>query len=339
MHPKAILLTTALALLNPLAHAKPLGFDWVTIGDPGNRAATVAEAGDINAGYGSVGYTYRMTRTEVTVDQHFAFIEVARPFYNFGTLTQDDVWFGHAIGIRPGTADPYAAPGWGNSASSMSVITAARYCNWLHNGMVAEAWAFESGAYDIASLGQIGPDGNANQILRSDGARYWIPNLNEWMKGMYWDPNKDGVGGYWTYPHASDEQPVPGAPGEPGAQTSAGNIPLNMFGQSTGPVDVGSYPDAASPFGLLDGSGGAREWLETRPESFGTRLNAGTAGSGRQPDNDYWLWDNIFLVGGNRNPTSLNTGFRIASLPNPGTTFVMGGFIWHHSLRRRSKCS
>lgn len=293
------------------AMAQPV-FDWLTVGDPGNRPTTEAEGG-INAGFGSVSSAFRMTRTEITVNQHFAFIQAARPFYDFGSISADNVWFGHAIGIRPGTNDPYIAPGWENSASSMSAFTAARYCNWLHNGMVSEAWAFESGAYDMSRIGQTGPDGNAYQLIRSEGARFWIANLDEWIKAMYWDPTKGEDGGYWRFQHRSDEPPVPGAPSEPGAESSGGNIPINAFGPSTGPVDVGSYPDAASYYGMLDGSGGMMEWLETHPDDVGPRFSAATAGSGRAPDDVFWLSDDISLIGWSRSPTLPHVGLRLAS--------------------------
>jgi hypothetical protein len=283
-----------------------------------------------------VGPTF--SRPPPALAQASAFIQAARPFYDFGNISQDNVWFGHAIGIRPGTNDPYVVPQWANSPSSMSALTAARYCNWLHNGMVSESWAFESGAYDMSRIGQTDPNGNAYQLVRSEGATYWIPNLDEWMKAMYWDPTRDGVGGYWRFPHRSDKVPVPGAPGEPGAQTSAGNIPLNAFGLVTGPVDVGSYPDAASYFGLLDGSGGLSEWLETRSDAgSGPLFSPATAGSGRSPDDVFWLWDDISIVGSSRNPTLPHVGLRIATnIPSPSSLFALGSLVMVTFRRTRS---
>src|SRR5690606_36322403 len=134
----------------------------------------------------------------------------------------------------------------------------ARYCNWLHNGMPtgpdAEQWAFETGAYDTSTFTR-NPDGSFNdQRERSPGARFFIPSWDEWVKAVYWDPERnEGEGGWRMYPYG-DTVPVPGDPDE-GGQTNAS---LN----DVGTFDVGSYPDWTTPWGLLDASGGATEWLE-----------------------------------------------------------------------------
>lgn len=298
------------------AHADDLGFDWVTIGDPGNRAASYDEA-FLNEGRGSVGYEYRLTRTEVTVAQHLAFLQAIEPFVGSwdDDVTDSQEWLGHRIGIYPHNGAVFAAPGWENTGTTMSFYTAARFCNWLHNGQVNEAWAFESGAYDISTFRQVDADGQPiDQLTHSEGARYWIPNLDEWIKGMYWDPTKDGEGGYWQYQHMSDEPPVPGLPGEPGAQTSAGPFPENGP-KAYYPIDVGSYPDAASYFGLLDGSGGVRELMEADPGL--PVLRAG--GSSRVYDAAFSGFDYLSSIGTYQDPDFWRFGFRLASpVPAPG---------------------
>ena len=52
---------------------------WVTIGDPGNPAWNDIPTA-LNAGRGSVNYRYRMTQTEVTVEQWFEFAQAYQPF-------------------------------------------------------------------------------------------------------------------------------------------------------------------------------------------------------------------------------------------------------------------
>lgn len=319
------------------AHADDLGFDWVTIGDPGNRGATYDEAFG-NEGRGSVAYTYRLSRTEVTVAQHLAFLQAIEPFVD---SWDDDVsnsrreWFGHRIGTRNDTGELFAASGWENTGTTMSFYTAARFCNWLHNGQVNEAWAFESGAYDISTFGQVDANGvPIDQLAHSEGARFWIPNLDEWIKGMYWDPTKDGEGGYWNYQHMSDVAPVSGAPGEPGAQTSAGMIPINDP-KAYFPVDVGSYPDAASYWGLLDGSGGVTEMLEAmNNDPRPGRIYF--AGSNRDPIQFATDWDQLFRAGGWTNPDSWLKGIRLASsVPTPGACTTFGIALLLHARRRR----
>jgi len=317
------------------AHADDLGFDWVTIGDPGNRGATYDEA-FANEGRGSVAYTYRLSRTEVTVSQHLAFLQAIEPFvdsWDDGVRNRRE-WFGHRIGASNGTGELYAASGWENTGTTMSFYTAARFCNWLHNGQVNEAWAFESGAYDISTFGQVGPDGQPiDQLTHSEGARFWIPNLDEWIKGMYWDPTKDGEGGYWLYPHMSNDPPIPGAPGEPGAQTSAGMIPINDP-KAYFPVDVGSYPDAASYWGLLDGSGGVTEMLEADATDFPGYIRV--AGSDRDPIPFATNSDRLYSVGWDVGPDSWLYGFRLATTaPVPGAGLILAVGLCFTTARRR----
>ncbi|MBL0922401.1 MAG: hypothetical protein IBJ10_09780, partial [Phycisphaerales bacterium] len=102
-----------------------------------------------------------------------------------------------------------------------------------------------------------------DQQERSEGARFWIPSTHEWKKAGHWDPNRYGEGapgdqgGWWEYPITSDAAPVSGEPGL-GGQTNAGAFPPGQ----TPPFNVGSYPHVQSPWGLLDVSGGAHEWME-----------------------------------------------------------------------------
>ena len=49
-------------------------FDWATVGNPDNIADTKAMASDGTTGYGSVSYTYRISKTEVTYAQYAEFL-------------------------------------------------------------------------------------------------------------------------------------------------------------------------------------------------------------------------------------------------------------------------
>jgi len=305
--------------------ATDLPFDWVTVGDPGNRAATFDEGSFSNEGRGSVDYAYRLSRTEVTVAQHRAFLVAIEPFVDDWS---DDVrsvqeWFGQRM-----NTSLQITPGWENAATTMSYYTAARFCNWLHNGQVSEAWAFESGAYDVASFGTFDADGIAtDRLIRQEGARFWIPNRDEWIKGVFWDPTKDGEGGYWTFPDGSDTALVPGFPGYPGAQTSAGpgdwNNPLYTI-----PIDAGSYPGTASFWGVLDASGGSSEWIEaSQLLSFGPFVDG--TGSNRSPTNSFILGDRLSFVGDRTlRPRDVFFGLRLASqVPSPGVVTIAIGAL------------
>ncbi len=84
--------------------------------------------------------------------------------------------------------------------------------------------------------------------------------MDEWIKAVHYDPNRhgDGEGGYWFYPDSSDAPLAPGPPGEgessAGYQTADPDEPWR--------IPLGAYPGTQTPWGLLDASGGASEWME-----------------------------------------------------------------------------
>ncbi len=272
------IVTLALALgISAGARARPgagappsYGHDFVTITHAGNRAALPKERFYSFLGafpdLGQVNYEYRISRTETTVRQWLDFTNVAWSFAQAqGFNTRGDSRFlgryVYAQNTNPSQPPNYAIAGpdpsgrhADNVATSMSLRFSAWYCNWLHNGRPATGATLETfttGAYDVATL------------TRQEGARYWLPSLNEWTKAVYYDPNRYGPGdeGCWQYSGTSATPLVGGPPGAVGAQTSAGG--WYMPGTHGLPPDVGSYPQTVSPWGLLDTSGGEREWTDS----------------------------------------------------------------------------
>lgn len=317
------------------AGAQPL--DFVTVGAPGNADASVQQFESLDFfGWGPVGgvnYEYRLTRTEVTNAQYLEFVEAYSPFYAgpFPSVVQD--WGLLGFDLYSATNDPaspqwYVGAGAENFAADMSWINAARFCNWLHNGKVQAAWAFESGAYDTSTFVYQGNGVWTGQNVRSPGARFWIPNLDEWVKGMYYDPDKfgSGIGGYNLYPTGSDVAPLAGLPGTPGAQTSVDLAPDRFA--------VGSYPTAASPWGLLDGSGSKREMIEWDQLARLDGLRAGTSNASILPD----VFDQLgysFVAGGNASvPTG---GLRMATVVPSPTALMCFGASGLVLLRRKRR--
>lgn len=324
-------------------------FDWSVIGSPGNRAANAEEAPGLfnpvlyppnGLHVGAVSYEYRMARTEVTVSQWFDFVQAYAPFYpgpavntSYGSFAS--VLTGQWIAPVPGsgqngqpwqfTMDPEAA----NLATGTSWHFAARYANWLHNGKAHEQWAFETGAYDTSTFTR-NPDGTWNdQIAPTPGARFWLPTLDEWTKGMYHDPNRygDGQEGYWAHPIGRDTPAVPGYP-EDGGETSGG-IPLPPDFEAHWHVPVGAYPRITSPWGLLDGSGGLSEWTTTGNE-WGRYVH----GSG-EFEGAWETIDRIDIFGGG-SPDAGGGGFRLASIiPAPAGFPLLCLLTLIHQRRRR----
>ncbi len=239
-------------------------FQWATIGDAGNPAYAGGPNGQL-AGRGSVAYEYRMSKLEVTSSQWLEFINI------FAPQAKDPGGF-----LRPDYSGITAVPGGGAGSYMLKPdvpnagivgvygITwreAAMYCNWLHNGKSQQWSAIQNGAYDVSTFGFNPKGGFSDQLTHSPDAQFWIPTLDEWIKAAHYDPNHDGSGlpGWWTYPYASESAPIPGVPGI--GQTSAGLTSAPGYANVLD-IPLGAYPDAHSPWGLLDVSGGVREYTE-----------------------------------------------------------------------------
>lgn len=283
-------------------------YEWVVITHPGNRD-TIPEETPFrpDVPIGGVDYVFRIAKTEVTVGQWFEFVTAYAPFYDLNGIADPD-FTGQSINYA--FDGLYILPGVSpQRPSDMSWEYAARYCNWLHNGQVNEAWAFESGAYDTSTF-TFNPDGTPNhQIERSPGARYWIPSLDEWTKAAHYDPDRYGPGqeGYWLYPNGSNERSIGGGllPDE-GGERNAG------FSSDGWPIEVASFPQIQSPYGLLDASGGMAEWLEEQARNPEVMIHGGSPYvdfSDTEPENpdriDYYFGFTI-------NSTLSWSGFRLA---------------------------
>ena len=286
------------------------GHEWANIGHAGNADWVGSAGGSSIVRAGGVDYRYRIAKTEVTNRQYYEFVLAYAPYVS-SQFASSHQFTGLGIGLASNggyslaqsTADQGAEMGW---------RFAARYVNWLHNDKVGEQWAFESGVYDTSTFGSVG--GGSTQITdqreRSEGARYFLPTRDEWIKAVHFDPDRNGEGmeGYWLYPYSADTLPVAGAPGAPGAQTNAGT--------GVG-YPIMSFPDAMTPWGLFDASGGVQEWLETISNQGGGRYtDSSTDGSPSFPDLDRISISQVFT------PADL-IGIRLASvIPGPGAPLV-----------------
>jgi hypothetical protein len=245
------------------------GFDFVTVGAPGNRSWIESERFLPNGwtpnhidDRGRVDYEYRILRTEVVQTQYVDFVRAFRPFWlsledrpgaiESGSPT-DNSFTSRGINLLGGFD---VDPRYDNSAVTMSWRNAARYANWLHNGAptdeAALTWdTFHTGAYTLTDE-SFNTAIRGNPITRNEDARFWLPSLDELLKAAYYDPNRYGEGeeGYWRYPHSSNEEPVRGTPGsgDYGAWDANGNGELEGWES----LATQLYPDSVSYWGLLD---------------------------------------------------------------------------------------
>ncbi len=308
-----------LIALATAAHAGTIdaGFDWVTVGDAGNRDTIPSEVPTHpNRQVGGVDQAFRITRSPITVNQWFEFVDAYAPFTDF--RSQD---FLSSVGfVRPdGTI--FHIEGREQTGVEVAWRYAARYMNWLHNDKALTAEAFETGVYDTSTFVR---DENGNfldQREPSPGAKYWLPSYDEWIKAVYYDPNRNGAGqgGYWQYPNSSDIAPTFG---ETDALDSA---PLDP------PFDIGFYPDVFTPYGLLDVSGNVIEWLGNGFDPFGGRQFV-SSGQSLGISND--RLDAGIAIGF---PVQTLFGFRVATtVPAPASTMVvlLGAIHIAHRKRR-----
>ena len=323
MPPRALALFILCAACS--AHAQPdsYDFDFVTITNPGNPAFNREPTNVTHRGRGSVDHEYRMARTEISTAQWMEFANVLS--------RNGQVWFSRITPLRWGAVIDQSAPtdmpqfklnptlfeAENVPVGGITYGQAAMYCNWLHNGKQDTIDSLMSGAYELTAHG-FGKPGIEN-TSHLDGAKYWIPTLDEWMKAAYWDPNKPEHDGWWLYPHMSDGPPIPGPPGV--GETNAGY--LDTFDDWTR-FRIGEYEDTITPWSLLDATGGVSEWTEEEFGSNATMLAKGAVLGDLGLSNPVSL-DRV--DSGTTHSTffgSISVGFRIASsVPAPSTALTL----------------
>jgi choice-of-anchor C domain-containing protein len=288
----------------------------LTIGNPGNPS-------DPTTGRGSVAYTYKIGRYEVTNSQYTEFLNAVDPtgvnpngIYN--TLMGSDPRGGISFnsGAANGTKYTVRTSMDDKPVNYVSWYDAARYTNWLHNGQ--GIGNTETGAYTLT--------GNTGVPTRNAGATVWIPSEDEWYKAAYYDPTPGAGGGdnYWTYPTRSDSVPTVAAAdsfgnvSNPGANVANYNSGADWNSQNGNLTTVGSAA-ANNYYGTFDQGGNVHELTD----ALYSNGNRGLRGSSM-----------ILLESQMRASTTLTAppdahfvgvGFRVASLDQPDALILNFG--------------
>lgn len=271
---------------------------WVAVGNPGNPADSLdcgnSATGVINCG--SVAETFYISATEVTNDQYAGFL-------NAKAASDPNALFSTAMQItRSGSDGSYTyavnAGKGSHPVVHVSFFDAMRFVNWLENGQASGDT--ESGVYTI---------GNGVNETRAPGATFFIPNRDEWYKAAYHDSGST----YSLYPTGSDTAPT--AEGPPGGANSAN------YNDAVGDhVDVGSYTNTTSFYGAFDMGGNVFELLEEVYTGTGTLryiMGGGSAGNEGTLASTYL---NAILP----DKQTADTGFRVATIPEPATLALLG---------------
>ena len=321
------LLTLTVLLASTTALRADIGYQFVTVGNPGN-------ANDPASSYGEVDYSYAIGQYDVTLNQYTTFLNAVAQTDPYGLYNSGLENNGIVAGITQSGSFgsySYAVIGSGNRpVAYISWLDAARFANWMNNGQPTGlgevAGSTEQGAYTLNG------DISNGLELKNANASYWIPGENEWYKAAYYDPNKGGAGvaGYWTYATRSDTQP-----GNDDTHPTIANQ-ANYGGTPNHLTDVGLFSNSASAYGTYDQNGDLYQWNDAvDAQNGGSRVVRGGS----------WYNSQYALQSTTRLPVlpTVNTdpgiGFRIASaVPEPGTTaslIVAGGLLL--ARRRNSR--
>ena len=278
-----------------------VSMNWLSVGDAGN----VADA----TGYGAVSYSYRISAYEVTISQYAEFLNAkaatdSHGLYNtymgsdsdVAGITRSGSSGSHAYSVISGTEDkPITYVSW---------FDAARFTNWMANGQ--GNGDTETGVYTLNGAN------SGVSFTAAANAAYRLPTEDEWYKAAYYDPTKDGSGGYWKHAMQADNLVSNDVSANyyDDSYTNASGIYL---------TDVGSYIDQTSYYGTYDQGGNVREWNDGVVDATNRSVRGGS-------------WDNYE---GNLPSTARNVygpahelydgGFRVASaaVPEPSTSFLL----------------
>ena len=225
----------------------------------------------INRLKGSVNYIFYMSKYELTNDEYCNFLNSVANLndrYNLYDTNMGDGVTGGIVRIQQDNGFTYRVKdGFGRKpVTYIGFYELARYANWLHYGCpvgeqilgVTEGNQTQ-GAYDTSKFEDV-RNGRLEPFKafgsRNIGARYWIPNEDEWYKAAYFDPQKIGNRKYHDYPTRSSDRP----------DSTMANYMINdsyIIGAPNYLSDVDKYENAASYFGPQQQVGNLWEWTES----------------------------------------------------------------------------
>jgi hypothetical protein len=217
---------------------------------------------------------------------------------------------GGGLGITLADLSTMGGNGTLRPASGLSWYEAAKFVNYLNvSSGSSAAYKFDSnGNFQLWSVNDLGY--NSNNLYRNSLATFWLPSTDEWYKGAY-----SSLSGAWS-------------------NSLSGRYGLGI---SSGPVDT-TDAGGQTAWGTIGQGGNVWEWLETANDGS----NNSTTEMRDQRGGSWFSQANALnsSVRVEQNPfveNEYNTGFRVASVPEPSSLslLALGGVVV--ALSRRQK--
>lgn len=228
--------------------------NFVTVCDPNNSAS------DIN-GYGAVSYSFKISKYLITNNEYKDFLIAIASIDNAPSTSSNVYTSDMGTNVSGGIFRTLVGGSGSNSQYTYSIKAnmgnkpvnyiswrnAARYANWLHNGKPngsQNAGTTEDGAYDVS----------LSIPVRKAGAKYFLPNIDEWVKAGFYKGGSTNAG-YWTYATQSNTPPIPVI----ATTIGDGIIPTIVFGNL--------YNDYSKPMVSMFGFGGRAIGFNTNSDT------------------------------------------------------------------------
>jgi len=262
--------------------------DFAEVGNAGNAASANHDLGD-------VGYSYRISKLEITVD-HFLKARTADSRIGSGN---ENHW---NDGTRTvGSAAPVAMASW---------YEAAMFANWLTTG---DAYA---GAYQFNGSGVLTAVDRAAAVS-AYGTVYVLPSADEWFKAAFYRPSGDGT--YSLLPDGTDNVNAFPQGGADGWNFTRQGVSVNPAPNYMWESGYGGEEQN----GTFDMAGNVWEWTESAYDGTLDDLSEGRIIlGGGATDTTYHL--NASYLHGALDPANEIdvVGFRVAAIPEPSVAAV-----------------
>ena len=306
--------------------ANQFTLDFVPISASTNPTPAQTTAG-ILVGFGIVEYDYRMGMYEITNDQWNKFTAgLGVPVTGNPSSAYDESFYNYGTGM---TDVPTNKVSW---------YEAAQFVNWLNTSTGHQtAYKFTGtqgqSDYTFATWSAADAWGGTN-LYRHKDAYYFLPDEDEWFKAAYWNGT--------TIQHYATKSGDTLHQGD-GTSGSGWNYYYDkrLATDPCGSWDVGSGSEELN--GTYDMMGNNLEWIES-PGLYNESLHddpSYATDSSRVMRGGVWNIDSGLLAAHSRwshYPTSegSNLGFRVASVPEPGSIILLlCGLLSLVLLRRR----